>query len=309
MDQHQVHAQNSRWIIIKAWNKGADMSPRLPVNNSQTITDFLSLQKSQLVEDNSEDSYRFAFDDQAFLARRETLGLRFQLELLKPEILLHEHGIEHTITVFGSTRFVSCEKARDLEKQANTPEAVAEAKRALLHCKYYDSAREFGSIVANYNASQSEDRNKLHIATGGGPGIMEAANRGAFEAGDRSIGFNISLPREQHPNPYLTPGLSFRFHYFAIRKMHFMLRARAIVAYPGGFGSFDELFEVLTLMQTKKVERFPIILVGKTFWQGVINFQQMLDHGVIDQADMDLIHFVETAEESWAVIRNWYQLA
>jgi uncharacterized protein (TIGR00730 family) len=309
MDQHQVHAQNSRWIIIKAWNKGADMSPRLPVNNSQTITDFLNLQKSQLVEDNSEDSYRFAFDDQAFLARRETLGLRFQLELLKPEILLHEHGIEHTITVFGSTRFVSCEKARDLEKQANTPEAVAEAKRALLHCKYYDSAREFGSIVANYNASQSEDRNKLHIATGGGPGIMEAANRGAFEAGDRSIGFNISLPREQHPNPYLTPGLSFRFHYFAIRKMHFMLRARAIVAYPGGFGSFDELFEVLTLMQTKKVERFPIILVGKTFWQGVINFQQMLDHGVIDQADMDLIHFVETAEESWAVIRNWYQLA
>jgi uncharacterized protein (TIGR00730 family) len=298
-----------RWIIIKAWNKGADMSPRLPVNNSQTITDFLNLQKSQLVEDNSEDSYRFAFDDQAFLARRETLGLRFQLELLKPEILLHEHGIEHTITVFGSTRFVSCEKARDLEKQANTPEAVAEAKRALLHCKYYDSAREFGSIVANYNASQSEDRNKLHIATGGGPGIMEAANRGAFEAGDRSIGFNISLPREQHPNPYLTPGLSFRFHYFAIRKMHFMLRARAIVAYPGGFGSFDELFEVLTLMQTKKVERFPIILVGKTFWQGVINFQQMLDHGVIDQADMDLIHFVETAEESWAVIRNWYQLA
>jgi uncharacterized protein (TIGR00730 family) len=309
MDQHQVHAQNSRWIIIKAWNKGADMSPRLPENNSQTITDFLNLQKSQLVEDNSEDSYRFAFDDQAFLARRETLGLRFQLELLKPEILLHEHGIEHTITVFGSTRFVSCEKARDLEKQANTPEAVAEAKRALLHCKYYDSAREFGSIVANYNASQSEDRNKLHIATGGGPGIMEAANRGAFEAGDRSVGFNISLPREQHPNPYLTPGLSFRFHYFAIRKMHFMLRARAIVAYPGGFGSFDELFEVLTLMQTKKVERFPIILVGKTFWQGVINFQQMLDHGVIDQADMDLIHFVETAEESWAVIRNWYQLA
>lgn len=307
--QHKDHAQDSRWIIVKAWYKGADMSPRLPVNNSQTITDFLNLQKSQLVEDNTKDSYRFAFDDQAFLTRRETLGLRFQLELLKPEILLHEHGIEHTITVFGSTRFVSCENARDLEKQANTPETIAEAKRALLHCKYYDSAREFGSIVASYNATQSEDRNKLHIATGGGPGIMEAANRGAFEAGDSSIGFNISLPREQNPNPYLTPGLSFRFHYFAIRKMHFMLRARAIVAYPGGFGSFDELFEVLTLMQTKKVERFPIILVGKTFWQEVINFKQMLDHAVIDQADMDLIHFVETADEAWAVIRNWYQLA
>lgn len=307
--QLKDHAQDSRWIIVKAWYKGADMSLRLPVNNSQTITDFLNLQKSQLVEDNTKDSYRFAFDDQAFLTRRETLGLRFQLELLKPEILLHEHGIEHTITVFGSTRFVSCENARDLEKQANTPETIAEAKRALLHCKYYDSAREFGSIVASYNATQSEDRNKLHIATGGGPGIMEAANRGAFEAGDSSIGFNISLPREQNPNPYLTPGLSFRFHYFAIRKMHFMLRARAIVAYPGGFGSFDELFEVLTLMQTKKVERFPIILVGKTFWQEVINFKQMLDHAVIDQADMDLIHFVETADEAWAVIRNWYQLA
>jgi uncharacterized protein (TIGR00730 family) len=138
---------------------------------------------------------------------------------------------------------------------------------------------------------------------------MEAVNHGAFEAGDKSIGFNISLPREQHPNSYLTPGLSFRFHYFAIRKMHFMLRARAIVAYPGGFGSFDELFEVLTLMQTKKVERFPIVLVGKSFWQEVINFKHMLDHGVIDQADMELIHFVETADEAWAVIRDWYQLA
>jgi uncharacterized protein (TIGR00730 family) len=285
------------------------MSPKLPLNNSQTITDFLKLQKNQLAESGSDDSYRFAFDDQAFLARRETLGLRFQLELLKPEILLHEHGVEHTITVFGSTRFVSCQAAQELERSAKTPEEQADAKRALLHCKYYDSAKEFGAIVAGYNATQSEDRNKLYIATGGGPGIMEAANRGAFEAGDKAIGFNISLPREQHPNAYLTPGLSFRFHYFAIRKMHFMLRARAIVAYPGGFGSFDELFEVLTLMQTKKVERFPIILVGKTFWQEVINFKQMLDHGVIDQADMDLIHFVETADEAWAVIRNWYQLA
>jgi uncharacterized protein (TIGR00730 family) len=285
------------------------MSSKLPVNNSQTITDFLSLQKSQLAEDNSEDSYKFAFDDQAFLARRETLGLRFQLELLKPDILLHEHGIEHTITVFGSTHFVSCQTARDMEVKASTPQEVAEAKRALLHCKFYDSAREFGEIVAGYNATQTEGRNKLYVATGGGPGIMEAVNRGAFEAGDKSIGFNISLPKEQHPNPYLTPGLSFRFHYFALRKMHFMLRARAILAYPGGFGSFDELFEVLTLMQTKKVERFPVVLVGRDFWREVINFDQMLAHGVIEQADMDLIYFVETAQEAWAVIRDWYQLA
>ena len=285
------------------------MSSKLPVNNSQTITNFLQLQKSQLAEETSEDSYKFAFDDQAFLARRETLGLRFQLELLKPEILLDEHGIDHTITVFGSTRFVSCQTACEMEEKATTPVELAKAKRALLHCKYYDSAREFGAIVAHYNATQTEARNKLYVATGGGPGIMEAVNRGAFEAGDKSIGFNISLPREQHPNSYLTPGLSFRFHYFAIRKMHFMLRARAILAYPGGFGSFDELFEVLTLMQTKKVDRFPIILVGKDFWQGVINFNQMLAHGVIEQADMDLIHFVETAEEAWAVISDWYQLA
>ena len=285
------------------------MSSKLPVNNSQTITDFLNLQKSQLAEETSADSYRFAFDDQAFLARRETLGLRFQLELLKPEILLHEHGVDHTITVFGSTRFVSCQSAREMESSASTPEEIAEAKNALLHCQYYDSARQFGAIVAAYNATQTIDQNKLHIATGGGPGIMEAANRGAFEAGDKTIGFNISLPREQEPNGYITPGLSFRFHYFAIRKMHFMLRARAIVVYPGGFGSMNELFEVLTLMQTKKVERFPIILVGKDFWQKLINFDQMLSLGVIDRADMVLMHFVETAEEAWDVIRDWYQLA
>ena len=285
------------------------MSSKLPVNNSQTITDFLNLQKSQLAEETSADSYRFAFDDQAFLARRETLGLRFQLELLKPEILLHEHGVDHTITVFGSTRFVSCQSAREMESSASTPEEIAEAKNALLHCQYYDSARQFGVIVAAYNATQTTDQNKLHVATGGGPGIMEAANRGAFEAGDKTIGFNISLPREQEPNGYITPGLSFRFHYFAIRKMHFMLRARAIVVYPGGFGSMNELFEVLTLMQTKKVGRFPIILVGKDFWQKLINFDQMLSLGVIDHADMDLTHFVETAEEAWEVIRDWYQLA
>lgn len=287
---------------------GCNMNSKLPQNNSQTITDFLNLQKSQLAEDSSDDSYKFAFDDEAFLSRRETLGLRFQLELLKPEILLHERGIDHTITVFGSTRFVSCQAAKTMEEKAVTPQELADAKRALLHCKYYDSAREFGAIVASYNATQTESRNKLYIATGGGPGIMEAANRGAHEAGDKTIGFNISLPREQHPNPYLTPGLSFRFHYFAIRKMHFMLRARAIVAYPGGFGSFDELFEVLTLMQTKKVERFPIILVGKDFWSEVINFKKLLEHGVIDLADMELIHFVETAEAAWLVIRDWYQL-
>ena len=285
------------------------MSTKLPINNSQTITDFLNLKKSQMSEESSVDSYKFAFDDEAFLSRRETIGIRFELELLKPEILLNEHGIDHTITVFGSTRFVSYEQALDIEAKASSPEALEIAKKAVLHSKYYESAREFGGIVAQYNATQSEGSNKLYICTGGGPGIMEAANRGAFEAGDETIGFNISLPREQHPNPYISPGLSFRFHYFALRKMHFMLRARAIVAFPGGFGSFDELFEVLTLMQTKKVARFPVILVSKSFWTEMVNFKQMIDFGVIDQTDLEGLHFVETAHEAWDIIRDWYSLA
>jgi len=285
------------------------MSPKLPINNAQTITEFLNLHKAQISEEESVDSYKFAFDDEAFLSRRETIGIRFELELLKPEILLKEHGIEHTITVFGSTRFVSPESAEVLVQDAKTPAEKAEAKTALLHSQYYESAREFGSLVASYNKTQKENANKLHICTGGGPGIMEAANRGAFEGGDQTIGFNISLPREQHPNPYISPGLSFRFHYFALRKMHFMLRARAIVAYPGGFGSFDELFEVLTLIQTKKVVSIPVILVGKSFWNEMVNFKQMVKFGVIDEDDMQIIHFVETAQEAWKLIQDWYQLA
>ena len=285
------------------------MGSKLPTSNSQTITDFLSIKKSQLSEEDSVDSYKFAFDDEAFLSRRETIGIRFELELLKPEILLNEHGIEHTITVFGSTRFVSYEKALELEAKANTPKELQEAKKALLHSQYYESAREFGGLVAQYNAVQEQGSNKLYICTGGGPGIMEAANRGAFEAGDQTIGFNISLPREQHPNLYISPGLSFRFHYFALRKMHFMLRARAIVSFPGGFGSFDELFEVLTLMQTKKVDRFPVILVGKAFWTEMVDFKKMIEFGVIDENDMQALHFVETAQEAWQIISEWYQLS
>lgn len=285
------------------------MSSKLPTSNSQTITDFLSIKKSQLSEESSVDSYKFAFDDEAFLSRRETIGIRFELELLKPEILLNEHGIEHMITVFGSTRFVSHERALELEAKASTPDELGDAKKALLHSQYYESAREFGGLVAQYNAVQEQGSSKLYICTGGGPGIMEAANRGAFEAGDQTIGFNISLPREQHPNPYISPGLSFRFHYFALRKMHFMLRARAIVSFPGGFGSFDELFEVLTLMQTKKVDRFPVILVGKAFWTEMVNFKKMIEFGVIDENDMQALHFVETAQEAWQIISEWYQLS
>jgi uncharacterized protein (TIGR00730 family) len=285
------------------------MSPKLPINNSQTITEFLNLHKDQVSDEDLDDSYKFAFDDQEFLTRRETIGIRFELELLKPEILLKERGIDHTITVFGSTRFISQDRAEELKRNAKTPQELAIAEKDLLHSKYYESAREFASLVAQYNAHQKQDSNKLHICTGGGPGIMEAANRGAFEAGDATIGFNISLPREQHPNPYITPGLSFRFHYFALRKMHFMLRARAIVAYPGGFGSFDELFEVLTLMQTKKVVSIPVILVGKHFWNEMVNFKQMVEFGVIDSEDMQTIHFADSAQDAWRIIEDWYQLA
>ena len=285
------------------------MSSKLPVHNSQTITEFFNLHKEDLHEATTEESYKFAFADDAFLARKETMGIRFELELLKPDILLREHGIEHTITVFGSTRFMSQAEAEKRAAAAKNPEEQLEAKRAIDNSHFYEEARQFGALVAHYNVSQSNSNNKLHICTGGGPGIMEAASRGAFENGDQTIGFNISLPREQKPNPYLTEGLSFRFHYFALRKMHFMLRARAIVAFPGGFGSFDELFEVLTLMQTHKVARLPIILVGTAFWENAIDFNLMMQYGVIDQADMKLIHFTETAEETWQVIQQWYQLS
>ena len=285
------------------------MSSKLPVHNSQTITEFFNLHKEDLHEATTEESYKFAFADEAFLARKETMGIRFELELLKPDILLREHGIEHTITVFGSTRFMSQAEAEKRAAAAKAPEEQLEAKRAIDNSHFYEEARQFGALVAHYNVSQSNSNNKLHICTGGGPGIMEAASRGAFENGDQTIGFNISLPREQKPNPYLTEGLSFRFHYFALRKMHFMLRARAIVAFPGGFGSFDELFEVLTLMQTHKVARLPIILVGTVFWENAIDFNLMMQYGVIDQADMKLIHFTETAEETWQVIQQWYQLS
>ncbi|MDO9015127.1 MAG: LOG family protein, partial [Polynucleobacter sp.] len=213
-----------------------------------------------------------------------------------------------TVVVFGSTRFYSPERAAEMLQKASAPSEKIAAEKAQKGTHFYDSARRFGSLVAQYNLKQASNADKLVICTGGGPGIMEAANRGAFEMGDLSIGFNISLPREQTPNPYLTPGLSIRFHYFALRKMHFMIRARSIVVYPGGFGSLDELFEVVTLMQTNKVERFPIILVCKSFWDEVLGFQKLIDYGVIDAADMKLIHFVDTAEEAWNYIANWYEL-
>jgi len=195
------------------------------------------------------------------------------------------------------------------EKTATSDAERAKAKIALNTCVHYESARDFGRLVGEYNRHQAAKNFRLHICTGGGPGIMEAANRGASEAGDVSIGLNISLPREQVPNPYITPDFCFRFHYFALRKMHFMLRARAIVVFPGGFGSFDELFEVLTLVQTKKVDPMPIVLVGHTFWNSMIRFDLLIESGLIEHDDLNIVKIVETAQEAWSAIRDWYELS
>jgi len=283
------------------------MSPRLPIDNALPIADFIKHDQldSSLHQGNS---YKFAFDDHDFLTRPETRGIRFQLELLKPDVILREHGIDNTIVVFGSARCVSQEAAEQANLLANSELEKKSAQRALRGSANYESAREFGRLVAQFNLEQGINHRKLRICTGGGPGIMEAATRGAHEIGDLTVGFNIALPREQHPNPYITPELCFRFHYFALRKMHFLMRARAIVAYPGGFGSFDELFEVLTLVQTKKINAFPILLVNQRFWRKIVDFDYFLEQDLIDESDLKLITFVDTAKEAWQVIHDWYEL-
>jgi uncharacterized protein (TIGR00730 family) len=284
------------------------MTSKLHINNAEPISVMLNKGGDKKSISDLSDSYKFAFNDRGFLTRPETLGIRFQLELLKPELILHDHSIEHTVVVFGSARCISEAEAKEKLAAAKTEEEKEDAQNYILSSGNYESARKLGNIVAEHNLKQGINENKLRICTGGGPGVMEAANRGAWERGDLSIGLNISLPNEQIPNPYITPELSFRFHYFAIRKMHFMLRARAIVVYPGGFGSFDELFEVLTLIQTKKIDPLPLVLVKRKFWEEVIRFDKLIEHGLISEVDYKIIHFVETSEEAWGVISKWYQL-
>ena len=250
-----------------------------------------------------------------FLAREDLRGLRLQIDYLKPDLLLQEAGVRQTIVVFGSTRI--CEHAaasRHVEKLTEALAAdpgnkelvhrLAAAKRILAKSHYYDVAREFGRLVSEANNTSQEG--SAVIMTGGGPGVMEAANRGAFDAGAKSVGLNIALPHEQFPNPYITPNLCFSFHYFATRKFHFVLRAKALVAFPGGYGTFDELFEVLTLVQTQKLKQIPVILVGKDYWQRAVNFEFLADEGVIASEDRELFWFAETAEEIWNGIQAWY---
>ena len=256
------------------------------------------------------ESNRLAFADPEFLLRRETRGIRFQLEMLKPDLAQQEHGIEHTVVVFGSARFQSQEKAQKTLEAAQSSGLAIDIKRAealVRNAHFYEQARAFGHLIAQYSANK-HNPNKLFICTGGGPGIMEAANRGASEAGGISVGLNIALPHEQTPNPYITPELSFKFHYFALRKMHFMMRAKALVAFPGGFGTMDELFETLTLVQCKKAKPVPIVLFGTDYWKKVFHPEMMLEEGVIAEEDLQLFRFVDSVEDAWEVIRAFYAL-
>jgi uncharacterized protein (TIGR00730 family) len=261
-------------------------------------------------------AYRLAFDDMDFLLSEELRGVRLMLELNKPDHILKQHDIQHTVCIFGSARIKSAEQvARDVlqlerDRAANPQDPTLEGRCKKLELqrkqtRYFEEARRFASLVVSQ--SKLEGKPKLHIMTGGGPGIMEAANMGAHEAGGDSIGMNIVLPHEQYPNPFVSPQFCFQFHYFAIRKMHLLLRARALVAFPGGWGTLDELFETLTLVQTGKIAPMPILIFGREFWEKMVNFEHMVEQGVINEEDLKFFTFVETAEEAWEIINAFLQ--
>jgi uncharacterized protein (TIGR00730 family) len=266
---------------------------------------------SQFATEATSSSYIPADKDTEFLQRDELRPIRIGLELLKPELIQREEKIQSTIVVFGSARIQEPammeqalreaeEKAARSPGDAESRQKAAIARRQLALSKYYDVAREFGRLVSS--TCQVEGHCDYVVVTGGGPGIMEAANRGAADVKAKSMGLNITLPHEQHPNPYITPALNFQFRYFAIRKMHFLIRAKALVAFPGGFGTLDELFETLTLLQTGKTDRVLVVLIGRDFWEHLINWQWLVDNGLISQHDLRLFHYAETAQEAWDLI-------
>jgi uncharacterized protein (TIGR00730 family) len=261
-------------------------------------------------------TYRQADSDLEFLDSEDTRGVRLQIDYLKPELELRRQGVEHTIVVFGSTRIrepaAAARRVSDLEEQLKTAPGDAELARLLAiaqrleaRSRYYDVARELGRLVGQCRTDQFDCR--LLLMTGGGPGIMEAANRGAYDVDAPTVGLNITLPREQYPNPYLSPELCFRFHYFAMRKLHFLLRARALVAFPGGYGTFDEVFETLTLVQTRTIAPVPVVLVGEEYWRRAVDFDFLVDEGVIEREDRELFWFAETAQDVWASILAWHE--
>jgi len=261
-------------------------------------------------------TYVLSEEDMDFMSSYQARGIRLELDYLKAELKMNEYGIEHTIVVFGSARIVEKETALKrlsdvqemIQKKQNDRNLLRElyiAERMVGKSIYYDDARNFGQLVSKSGKTAEDCR--VTIMTGGGPGIMEAANRGAHDVGAKSIGLNIKLPHEQYPNPYITPDLCFLFHYFAIRKLHFLNRAKALVVYPGGFGTFDELFETLTLIQTKKTQNIPVVLIGKSYWEKAINFEFLKDEGVIAPQDMNIFKFADNAEEAWNYILSWHK--
>jgi uncharacterized protein (TIGR00730 family) len=252
-------------------------------------------------------AYKLAFRDTDFLLREELRPVRFQLELLKCEMMLDEARIGSTLVCYGSARIPAPDEAEAALATATTPERKAVIERLVAKSKYYDEARKLGRIASECGIVEKGMR-QFVVCSGGGPSIMEAANRGAADVGAETIGLNIVLPHEQAPNIYVTPDLAFQFHYFALRKMHFLLRARAVAVFPGGFGTLDEFMELLTLIQTGKMKPIPILLFGAEFWNKVINFQALADEGVINQEDLNLFHSVETAEDAWAKIAEFYEL-
>jgi hypothetical protein len=253
-----------------------------------------------------ESAYRLAFTDTAFLLREELRPVRMQLELLKPELEQQEQGIESTIVIFGSARIQppdQAARALDRARAEGDNGAITRAEMAMRMSHYYDEARRFAALAT---ARSRAHATPLYVVTGGGPGIMEAGNRGAHDVGGKSIGLNIVLPHEQAPNPYITPELCFQFHYFALRKMHFVMRSIALVCFPGGFGTLDELFETITLVQTGKSRKRPILLFGREFWERLVNFDFLVETGMIAAADLRLFRFVESAEEAWEILAAHY---
>ena len=256
------------------------------------------------------DAYRLAFADPEFLLRRETRGIRFQLELLKPDLAQQELGIENTIVVFGSARVREPAEAQEqlaLAEAGGDARAIAKARALQRNAHFYDRARDFARIVARYSARCPKE-DQLFICTGGGPGIMEAANRGAHDEGAPNVGLNIALPHEQSGNRFISPELSFKFHYFALRKMHFIMRAKALLAFPGGFGTLDELFEVITLVQCKKAKPVPIVLFGSDYWKRLVHFDVLVEEGMISPEDVDLFKLVDDPQAAWDHIVQFYGL-
>jgi hypothetical protein len=250
-------------------------------------------------------AYRLAFQDMDFLLREDLRPVRFQLELLKPQLLLDEANIASTFVFYGSARIPEPAKAQAMLDLATDEKGRAIAEKLVEKSRYYDVARDLAQKVSQLPVDENGQR-QFVVCSGGGPSIMEAANRGAQDVGAESIGLNIVLPHEQAPNPYVTPALSMQFHYFALRKMHFLLHARALAAFPGGFGTFDELFELLTLIQTGKIAPIPVLLFGRAFWERVVNFPALVEEGVVSEQDLGIFTYVETADEAWAAVQRFY---